>query len=120
MEDAIGQIGANIGMYTGNEEIVIYGNCLARYFDETVALIEEMILEPRWDVDEFDRLQKSQVNSIKQRNANPNAIASIVANKITYGENHIFAKPLSGTLESVESITIDDLKAYYEKTSLQV
>ncbi|MGM0581866.1 MAG: M16 family metallopeptidase [Bacteroidota bacterium] len=115
LEDAIGQIGANIGMNTGNEEIVIYGNCLARYFDETIAIIEEMMLEPRWDMDEFDRLQKAQINNIKQRNANPNAIAGSVANKITYGEDHIFAKPLSGTEESVEAITIDDLKAYYEK-----
>jgi zinc protease len=115
LEDAIGQIGANIGMYTGNEEIVIYGNCLARYFDETIAIIEEMMLEPRWDTDEFDRIQKAQINNIKQRNANPNAISQSVSNKIAFGEDHIFGKHLSGTQESVEAITIDDLKNYYEK-----
>ncbi|WNB16959.1 M16 family metallopeptidase [Marivirga arenosa] len=113
LEDAIGQLGANIGMYTSNEEIVVYGNCLARYFDETMAIVEEMLLEPRWDADEFARIKTAQINNIKQRNANPNAIASSVANKITYGENHIFAQPLSGTIESVEGITIDDLKAFY-------
>lgn len=115
LEDAIGQLGASVGMYTGNEEIVIYGNCLARYFDETMAIVEEMILEPRWDEGEFDRLQKAQVNNIKQRNANPNAIAGAVSSKIAFGENHILSKPLGGTIESVESITMDDLKAYYEK-----
>jgi len=113
LEDVIGQLGANIGMYTSNEEIVVYGNCLARYFDETMAIVEEMLLEPRWDADEFARIKTAQINNIKQRNANPNAIASSVANKITYGENHIFAQPLSGTIESVEGITIDDLKAFY-------
>ncbi|HET8859662.1 pitrilysin family protein [Marivirga sp.] len=126
LEDAIGQIGASVGMYTGNEEIVIYGNCLARYFDETMAIVEEMILEPRWDAGEFDRIQKAQINSIKQRNANPNSIASTVANKLTYGEDHIFAKPLGGTEESVQAITMDDLKSFYEKnfspsiTSMQI
>jgi zinc protease len=115
LEDAIGQIGASIGMYTGNEEIVIYGNCLARYFDESVALIEEMLLEPRWDEEEFNRIKNAQINNIKQRNSNPNAIAASVANKITYGDQHIFSKPLSGTVESVEAITIDDLKAFYER-----
>ncbi|MBK6267402.1 insulinase family protein [Marivirga sp. S37H4] len=114
LEDAIGQLGANIGMYTGTEEIVIYGNSLSRYFNETIALVEEMLLEPRWDMEEFDRLKNAQINNIKQRSANPNAIAGTVADKITYGDQHIFAKPMAGTLESVEQITIDDLKEFYE------
>nr|WP_246206089.1 pitrilysin family protein [Fulvivirga aurantia] len=113
LEDAIGQIGASINMYTSREYITITANCLARYFDETVALVEEMLLEPRWDEKEFDRIKKNQINSIKQRNANPNIIASNVSDKMMYGEGHIFSQPISGTLESVDKITIDDLKAYY-------
>jgi len=115
LEDAIGQIGADIRMYTSNEYITINANCLARYFDETLGLVEEMLLEPRWDEKEFDRIKKNQINSIKQRNANPNIIASNVSDKIMYGEDHIFSKPISGTEESVSKITIDDLKAFYDK-----
>lgn len=115
LEDAIGQIGANISMYTSKEHITIDANCLARYFDETVALVEEMLLQPRWDEEEFDRIKKNQINSIKQRNSNPNIIASNVSDKMMYGDDHIFSKPISGTLESVEKITIDDLKNFYSK-----
>ncbi|MEQ9167383.1 MAG: pitrilysin family protein [Fulvivirga sp.] len=115
LEDAIGQIGANISMYTSSESITISTNCLARYFDETVALVEEMLLEPRWDEEEFDRIKKNQINSIKQRTANPNIIASQVSDKMIYGDDHILSKPISGTLESVEKITIEDLKNYYQK-----
>ncbi len=114
LEDAIGQIGASINMYTSQEYITISANCLARYFDQTVALIEEMLLEPRWDADEFSRIKTRQINDIKQRSANPNAIASSVSDKILYGDGHIFSKPLAGTVQSVEKITVDDLKAYYE------
>ena len=32
-----------------------------------------------------------------------------------YGEDHIFSYPLNGTEESVEAITIEDLKAFYDK-----
>ncbi len=113
LEDAIGQIGASINMYTSSEYITVSANCLARYFDETVALVEEMLLEPRWDETEFDRIKKNQINSIKQRNANPNIIASNVSDQMMYGPNHIFSKPISGTEESVNKITIDDLKNYY-------
>jgi zinc protease len=114
LEDAIGQIGASIRMSTSQEYITVSANCLARYFDETVALIEEMLLEPRWDADEFARIKTRQINNIKQRSSNPNIIASQVSDKIMYGDGHIFSKPISGTLASVEKITMDDLKAYYE------
>ncbi len=115
LEDAIGQIGANISMYTTSEHITISANCLSRYFDETVALVEEMLLEPRWDEAEFDRIKKNQLNSIKQRSANANIIASQITNKLMYGDDHILSKAISGTLESVEKITIDDLKSFYDK-----
>lgn len=115
LEDAIGQIGANISMYTSSEHITISANCLSKYFDETVAIVEEMLLEPRWDETEFDRIKKNQLNSIKQRSANPNIIASQISNKMMYGDDHILSKAISGTLESVEKITIDDLKNFYEK-----
>jgi len=115
LEDAIGQIGASINMYTSREYITISANCLARYFNETVALIEEMLLEPRWDEEEFARIKDRQINNIKQRSANPNAIASMVSNRLLFGDDHIFSKPMAGTIQSVEDITIDDLKAYYEQ-----
>ena len=115
LEDAIGQIGANISMYTSSEHITITANCLARYFGETVAIVEEMLLEPRWDEAEFDRIKKNQLNRIKQRSANASTIASQVSNRIMYGDDHILSQPISGTLESVEKITIDDLKDFYDK-----
>ena len=58
LEEAIGLLGANINMYSANEDFHITGSCLAKNFDETIALVKEIILEPRWDEKEFDRLKK--------------------------------------------------------------
>ncbi len=35
-------------------------------------------------------------------------------NKLVYGEKHIFGYPTIGTQKSVEAITLDDLKTYYQ------
>ena len=113
LEEEIDMLGANIYMYTGNESIVIRGNTLKRNFDKTMALVEEILLEPRWDEKEFARIKTSTINGIKRNEANPNVIANQVYNKILYGEKHPFAYPTSGTVESVESIKIQDLKDYY-------
>lgn len=115
LEEAIELLGASINMFTGRESITISGNTLVRNFDKTMDLVEEILLEPRWDEDELKRIKLSTINGIKRSAANPNVVARNVYNKLIYGEKHIFAYPTSGTETSVESITMDDLKAFYTK-----
>tara|TARA_R110000787_G_scaffold59922_11_gene135890 strand:+ start:13652 stop:16528 length:2877 start_codon:yes stop_codon:yes gene_type:complete len=115
LEEEIEMLGARINMYTTKESIVISGNTLVRNFDKTLALVEEILLQPRWDEEEFARIKTKTINEIKRSDANPNVVASRVYNKILYGENHIFSYPTSGTVASVEAITIEDLKAFYTK-----
>ncbi|MEZ5345444.1 MAG: pitrilysin family protein [Pyrinomonadaceae bacterium] len=115
LEEAIQQLGASISVSAGTESIRVSGNTLARNYPATLALVEEMLLEPRWDEKEFDLLKQSTISSIRQQQANPNAIAQNEYNKLIYGENNIRSRNILGTIESVNAITIDDLKAYYSK-----
>ncbi len=115
LEDAIGQLGANINMFTANEYIQISGNCLSRNFNETMDLVTEILLEPRWDEEEFGRIIDATVNTIQQRETNPNNIATVVMNKMLYGEDHILGHPSIGYQDVVKTITIDDLKDFYSR-----
>ena len=113
LEEEIEMLGASINMYTTNESIILRGNTLVRNFDKTMKLVEEILLEPRWDEEEFSRIKTKTINQIKRSDANPNAVADNVFNKILYGEDHIFSYPTSGTETSVDAITMEDLKAFY-------
>ncbi|MEZ4858739.1 MAG: pitrilysin family protein [Flavobacteriaceae bacterium] len=113
LEEEIEMLGASINMYTTNESIVVQGNTLTRNFDKTMDLVKEILLEPRWDEEEFARIKTATINQIKRSAADPNTVASNVYNKLLYGEDHIFSYPTIGTEESVTAITIDDLKAFY-------
>ena len=113
LEEAIGLLGASINMYSANEDFHITGSCLAKNFEETIALVKEIILEPRWDEAEYNRLMQGLETSLKDRESNPNAIASLAYNQLLYGKNHPFAIPGSGTLETFKNISLNDLKTYY-------
>ncbi|WP_426470077.1 insulinase family protein, partial [Salmonella enterica] len=41
LEEAIGLLGASIGMYSANEDFHITGSCLTKNFEETIALVKE-------------------------------------------------------------------------------
>ena len=112
LEEAIDALGSSIYMYTGKQSIGVEVTTLKRNFLATLALVEEILFEPRWDETEFDRIKRETAESIKRRSAVPSSIASNVYNKLIYG-NHILANSTSGSVESVESIELDDLKNYY-------
>lgn len=115
LEEEIEMLGANINMYTTRESIVLQVNTLVRNYRATMELVEEILLEPRWDEEEFGRIKTSTINRIKRSAANPNAVANKVYNKLLYGKDHIFSYPTSGTESSVEAITMGDLKSFYNK-----
>ena len=114
LEEAIDGLGSSIRMLTTKTSIVIQANMLASKFEETFALVEEILLEPRWDEKEFARVKDETIETINRRKANPSTIASEVFSKLVYGKDHILANSTLGTVEIVEQITIDDQKSYYE------
>jgi len=114
LEEAIDMLGASISVSASNNDISISANALVRNYDSVLVLVQEILLEPRWDEEEFALAKTKLLNSLKRQKASPNTLVSEAFNKLLYGENHIFSVDRQGTLETIESITIDDLKAYYE------
>lgn len=115
LEDAIGLLGAGINVEAGDEDITISANTLARNYDKTLSLVEEILLEPRFDPAEFERIKKRLLTRLKQQEGDAPAIASTVSRKMLYGDEHILGIPASGTIETVSAITLDDVKAFYNK-----
>jgi zinc protease len=116
LEEAIQQLGASINVSAGAEDIRISVNTLARNYEPTLRLVEEILLEPRWDAKEFMLIKQSVLSQIQQQAANPNAVAQLNFNRLIYGKDNIRSRNILGTAESVTAITLDDLKAFYGKS----
>jgi zinc protease len=114
LEEAIDMLGANIGVYGGEQSISINVNTLARNFESTIALVEEILFEPRWDEEQFELAKSRIINSHKRNQANPNYLSFTRFYELTFGKGNIMAIPDNGTVETIEAITLDDLKAFYE------
>jgi len=115
LEDAIKLLGASISFYGGSENITVRVSTLARNFEQTISLVEEMLFEPRWDEEQFNLAKSRVVNNLKRNKANPSYLASTALNKLVFGENNILAVDATGTEESVNSIITFDLKDFYKK-----
>jgi zinc protease len=114
LEEAIGLLGASIRVNSSNEDISVEVSSMAKNFEKTIALVQEILLEPRWDSEAFDLAKSRIINNIKRNAASPDYLASNTLNKLMFGDN-ILATDATGTEASVKTITIDDLKEYYSK-----
>lgn len=116
LEEAIDQLGASISVSAGTEDIRVRGTTLSKNYLATLALVQEILLEPRWDEKEFSLIKQSTISQIRQQEANPNAIAQNFYNGLIFGKNNIRSRNILGTIETINSITINDLKAFYAKS----
>ena len=116
LEEAIQQLGATISVNAATESVRVRVNTLAKNYDATLALVEEILLEPRWDPKEFELVKQSTISRIRQQQADPNAIAQNHYNLLIYGKDNIRSRNILGTVESVNAITLDDLKNFYAKS----
>ncbi len=116
LEQAIEDLGSTITVNATDDAIIIRGNCLSSKFYETFKLVEEILLEPRWDEKEFERLKNETVEGIKRSKTSASATASLVYARLIYGDDNILGKNIAGSEQSVATISLDDLKKYYAKS----
>ncbi|MEH6406017.1 MAG: pitrilysin family protein [Leeuwenhoekiella sp.] len=114
LEQEIELLGSYISINAEPENITISGTSLAKNYDKTMALVEEMILEPRWDEEEFKLAKKDAATQIEQQLSNPRNVADNAFAKAIYGSDNILSQNILGTSESIDKITLEDLKSFYK------
>jgi zinc protease len=116
VEDAIGALGSSISISAGDSGTFVSGTTLSRNFDETMALVQEMLFEPRWDANEFDTLKNQVSQAITQAEGNPNALARRELAELRYPQNsplHHAGGTGYGGADALSSVGLEDLKAFH-------
>ena len=113
LENALKALGAEVDVQVRNEHFVIVGQTLARNFEATVDLVEEMLFEPRWDADELVNQKAATVSDIQSNKVEANAIAARAFELATFGDRHIYSRNRLGSERSVAATTMDDLKRFH-------
>lgn len=119
LEDAIRSLGSQVSLSTSGDGTYVRGRTLSRNLDATMSLVQEMLMEPRWDAEEFDLLKRKLSNDIDLRAAVPNSIATREMAKLRYPEGHILSYAFYGPKDKLETVTLDDLKTFYKANYTQ-
>ena len=110
--DTIDSIGGGLGTGAGSDLSFVNVVVMKDSFDLAMDLMADVVRNPAFAEDEIAR-QKQQALSGLQVSANdPDYLASVVFDRLVYGF-HPYGLPNSGTAESLNGLTRDDLRAFH-------
>src|SRR3984893_12920518 len=96
------------------EMTVFYGATHVDNLQKYYQIISEMVLDPGWREDDFRRLREDAINVMKVnlRGNNDEELGKEALYNFIY-EGHPYGHQNTGTVESLEKLTLDDVKKFY-------
>lgn len=117
IEKMLDKLGSSVSVGSGNEEFQISISCLKSNLDATLKIAEEIIFSPKFDKEDYELVKKDQLDGLAQQQTSAATIAGNIYSKLIYGPNHIMGINGDGTPETVNAISLDDIKNFYNGLS---
>ena len=108
LERIAGSVETSIGEESGSATLSV----LSKDIDIGLELFADVVRNPRFDKDRFELAKARMLDSIRRENDEPTHIADRELEKLLYAGTPYGRVP---TLETVESITLDDVRAFHRK-----
>lgn len=113
LEERLAFLAAQLNSGIGGSEGSVSLNLLSKDLDEGLAILREVLTEPRFQQDRIDLHKQRLLQTMKQRNDDSANIERREANFLAYGEN--FWNNRQSTAASIEAISREDLLNFQRK-----
>src|SRR6266513_202972 len=117
--EAMDAIGGQLNAFTDKEHTCYYLRVLSDHLAEGVDILADMLLHPAIDPEALEKERQVLVEEIKMYEDAPDDLVHDVLAE-TMWPGHPLGRPISGSLESVERLTRDDLRALPAETNAPV
>ena len=107
------RLALSLGVYTGGMASTVSLDAHTDRLEAGLGLMADMILRPRFDDDDVERLKNLQIGALTESADDPRMLAAWALDAQYYGKGHPLAHPTDGTIETVKGLTAEDLRASY-------
>jgi len=114
-ENELKRLGSSISIDASETGFYVQVRCLKKNLYPTMQLLEERLLRPKFEEEDFLRIQKQQIEGIKNAKTQARYLASSIFNKLVYGLDDVRAYDTDGTESSVAALTLADVEAFYKQ-----
>lgn len=105
------RIGAKHNAQTSEEDTIYYVACLPEYLPQAFDVLAD-ILRPSLRAEDFETEKKVIIEEIRMYQDSPMMVAYEEAKALHYA-SHPLGQSVLGTVESIEALTVEQMRAYY-------
>jgi zinc protease len=114
LDDTLAAKAADIETSGGQAATSVSWNSFVKDFDSVFATAVDLLEHPAFNQAKLDLAKRSMESSILRRNDDASAIVQRMAVQIAYGKTNPYGR--RPELATVSAVTLDDLKAWHNKT----
>ena len=109
-------LAARVGLRVDKEMSVFTGQIHTDNLEKYYAILKDMLLNPGFREDDFTRIKTNHLNFLQKTlvGSNDEQFGKEILNLMMY-EGHPYGHHETGTVEALESITLDEVKAFYQE-----
>lgn len=114
IDETLGDLGTGMGLGTSKEFSSGGVDVLKRNLGPAMEVMADIVQNPSFPAEDFDREKKLALDGLAQAANNPNSIANRVSGMIAFGSEHPYGRPTGGLPGTIQSITRDDLVRFHQ------
>jgi predicted Zn-dependent peptidase len=114
MHEALARIGARLDTDVGADATTISLTALARFTEPALELLADLVLCPRFEAAEFERVRERRLHRLLQLRDLPPAIADRAFVHLLY-PGHPYGHLAVGTEDSLRGMALDDVRAFHRR-----
>ena len=113
LADELETLGTHISISTDDDVIQLSMQTLKDNFKPALKLFSKVVVSPNLSETEFEKQRRKLITTLLQLKDDPDYLADISFQHIIFGKSHPYRNPTLGIKESVEKISLSDLKEFY-------
>jgi zinc protease len=107
------KLGSRVNFGAGDTQTTMSIRSLSENLDETLQIAAEMLLQPKFDAADFERVRAQILQIIEHNKKEASVTAGRTLQLLLFGKENSFAHSDIGNEVTVSNITLDDVKAFY-------
>jgi zinc protease len=115
LSNELAKLGSNISLSASGRNTMVRVSSLVKNLDATLLLMVDMMQNPAFNQNDFDRVKNQLIQTLEQGSKDANTLASRALKQVTYGKNKRVGLPGSGTIKTVSAIELSDIKNFYKQ-----
>jgi predicted Zn-dependent peptidase len=110
--EAFGRLGAELDVDVGPDATSLAVTTLARHLDAVLDLMADVVMRPRLEAPDFERVRELRSNRLRQLSRLPGATADRAVAAAVFG-THPYGHGSLGTTAALSQLTVDDARRFW-------